>query len=221
MSFLSSTIGRKQVVGICGLGLCLFILTHMLGNLLIFVGEGAYNQYAHALTSNPLIYIAEAGLLSILLGHILFAVIVTLRNRAARPQKYAVKAKGAKATSFVARTMIHQGVIVLVFIVHHLITFKYGPSGKDYEVEYDGVVMRNLYKLLEEIFANPFYVGWYVFAVFVLGYHLSHGFSSAVKTLGYYHPKHNCLINKLGWAFSAVVTLGFISQPLYIFMVNY
>lgn len=70
MNYFSSTIGRKQMVGVAGLGLSLFVLTHMAGNLFMFIGPEAYNKYAHALTSNPLIYIAEGGLISIFLLHL-------------------------------------------------------------------------------------------------------------------------------------------------------
>ncbi len=221
MSYLSSTIGRKQVVGIAGLGLCLFVLTHMLGNLLVFVSPQAYNEYGHALTSNPLIYIAEAGLIAIFLGHIILALCLSMKNKAARPVKYAVNAEGEKSTSFVTKTMKHQGIVILVFVVWHLYTFKFGSfAPEQFEVQYGDVVMRDLYRLMVEVFANPMYVAWYVFAVFILGYHLSHGFSSAIKTLGFSHPKYDDKLTKLGWLYSALVTLGFASQPIYVFLSN-
>ncbi len=217
MSYLATTIGRKQIVGICGLGLSLFILVHMLGNLLVFVSPQAYNEYGYLLTSNKLIYIAEAGLLAIFLGHVVYTIILSLKNKSARPSKYAVTAKGEKKTSMASKTMIYQGIIILIFIVHHLITFKFG---EEYEVQYGEVVMRDLYRLMTEVFAQPLYVAWYVVAVILLGYHLSHGFSSSIKTLGFYHPKHTPKIDMLGWLFSAIVTLGFISQPLFIYLNN-
>ena len=217
MSYFSSSIGRKQIVGICGLGLSLFILTHMLGNMLVFLGPQAYNEYGHALTSNKLIYIAEAGLLALIIGHVIYAVILTLRNKRARSQAYAVAATGEKKTNFAAKTMIYQGVVILVFIVHHLITFKYG---EEYEVEYGGVVIRDLYRLMAETFNNPLYVVWYVIAVIILWTHVGHGFSSSFKSLGFNHPKYTPRLDMAGSVYAAVVCLGFIAQPLYMFMKN-
>jgi len=217
MSYFSSTIGRKQIVGICGLGLSFFVLTHMLGNLLLFLGPQAYNEYGHALTSNKLIYIAEAGLLALIFGHVIYTLLLTLRNKKARPQKYAVTPAGEKKTNFAAKTMVYQGVIILVFIVHHLLTFKFG---EEYEVQYGDVVMRDLYRLMVEVFDQPLYVAWYVIAVIILGTHLGHGFSSSFKSLGFNHPKYVSKIDNAGCVYAIIVCLGFIAQPLYIFMNN-
>ena len=214
MSYWKSTIGRKQLLGLAGLGLCLFILTHMLGNLLIFVGAETYNMYAHSLVSNPFIYVAEVGLLGLFVLHIVLAIVVTLLNKKARPVSYAVSPKGDKATSLAAKTMIHQGVIVLVFVIHHLITFKFGPM---YFVNYSGLVVRDLFKLLQEVFQSPLYAAWYVVAVVVLGLHLSHGFASSIKTLGFNHPRFNSTIEKMGKFYACIVVVGFVAQPLYIF----
>jgi len=213
-SFFESAIGRKKVVGFTGLGLSLFAFTHMLGNLLIFVGPEAYNKYGHALTSNKLIYAAEAGLVLIFLLHFALALFLTFKNHQARPEKYAVTAKGLKKTNFASKTMWHQGIILLVFIVLHLITFKYGTV---YMTEYDGESIRDLYRLIVEVFQSPIKVGLYVFSLLVLGYHLSHGVSSAFRSLGLSHPKYLAKIEKGACAFAALVSLGFISQPIYIF----
>ena len=124
MKYWKSTIGRKQMVGLGGLALALFVLIHMLGNLLIFVGPRAYNEYSHALTSNELIYLAEAGLVLFFLVHVIFSLALQLRNWAARPQGYAVKSNGPKGTSPVKRSLWAQGIIILVFIILHLVTFK-------------------------------------------------------------------------------------------------
>ena len=96
--YLVSSIGRKQLIGVAGLGLSLFILTHMLGNMLLFFNDGgeSYNRYAHALMSNKLIYVAELGLLFIFIAHIVFATYTTIKNKQARPIGYKKVAKGMK-----------------------------------------------------------------------------------------------------------------------------
>ena len=209
-----STIGRKQIVGLMGLGLSLFVLGHMMGNLLVFVSPQVYNEYGHALVSNKLIYIIEAGLLGIFLIHLFLALVLSKKNSEARPHKYQINSSGKKGTSFITKTMWHQGVIVLVFVVYHLITFKFGEN---YVINYGAGPIRDLFRLMVEVFKNPFYVLWYVFCLLILGMHLGHGVSSALQTLGFHHPRYTPLVDKIGQVYALVVCLGFISTPIYIF----
>ncbi|MBI5299170.1 MAG: succinate dehydrogenase cytochrome b subunit [Deltaproteobacteria bacterium] len=215
--YLTSSIGRKQLTGMAGLGLALFVLTHMAGNFLIFVGPEAYNTYSHNLISSHLIYIIEAGLVTIFGLHFLMGIILTIRNRMARPQGYAKASNHEKKTPIQSRTMMFQGSILAVFVIYHLITFKFGP---EYTVTYNGVEMRDLYRLTLEIFHNRTYVGLYVFCLLVLGVHLSHGFASGFQSLGLKDDKWSPVLEKFGIFYAVVVTAGFISQPLYVFFKN-
>lgn len=212
--FFRSSIGKKYLMGITGLGLSLFVLMHMLGNLALFVSAEAYNKYSHTLVSNPLIYGAEAGLLGILLFHLLTATRLTLQNKRARTQSYAMPTQGEKGVSNASRTMIHTGIVIFIFTVYHLITFKFGPY---YEVTYNGVTMRDIQRLVLEVFQSPAYVIGYIIALLALGHHLSHGVSSAFQSLGFNHPKYNCMIKRIGYGYALLVTVGFISQPLYVY----
>ena len=89
--------------------------THLAGNLLIFVGPEAFNYYAHKLTSNPLIYVAEAILAAIFLGHMGMAIKVTMENKAARPEGYYMKTKTGRGSTFASSTMPYTGLILLAF----------------------------------------------------------------------------------------------------------
>jgi len=209
-----STIGGKTLVGLTGLALSLFVLTHMAGNMLIFVGPEAYNKYGHALTSNPLIYVAEAGLVAVFLIHVVKAAFLTKKNWSARSQKYAVSASGDKATSQIQKTLWAQGLVILVFVVLHLLTFKYGNY---YEVTYGDESIRDLFRLIVEIFNQPIYVIGYSIALIILGLHLSHGVSSAFQTLGLNHPKYTPLIKSFSLFYAVVVAAGFLSQPIYVY----
>ncbi|MCB0408346.1 MAG: cytochrome B subunit, partial [Bdellovibrionales bacterium] len=80
LRFTQSTIGSKSLIGVTGLGLSFFVLMHMAGNLLILVSPQAYNMYGHAIVTNPLIYVAEAGLLGLFIIHVMKAVLVTIKN---------------------------------------------------------------------------------------------------------------------------------------------
>ncbi|MCC7404301.1 MAG: succinate dehydrogenase cytochrome b subunit [Bdellovibrionales bacterium] len=209
-------IGKKYLVALTGLGLSLFVLMHMLGNLLILVSPEAYNKYGHALTSNPGIYLAEVGLVAILFVHLALAMKLTRENWKARPVGYAVVSSGEKATSLTTRSMWAQGILIFVFIIHHLITFKFGPH---YEVEYGGVMMRDLHRLVIEVFQNPLYVAWYLVALFALAFHLSHGVKSSIQTLGIHHPRYFNKFKMAGILYSVLVGVGFMSQPLYVFLI--
>jgi len=186
--------------------------------VLIFIGPEAYNLYSYKLISNPFIYVIEAGLLAIFLVHLALALALSFLNVKARDQRYAVEASGYKATSQVTKTMRHQGMVILVFVIWHLLTFKFGKSGPDYMAEYGGVVVRDLYRLVIEVFQSPLYVAGYVVAVAVLGFHLSHGVSSAIQTLGFNHPKYTPKIELFGRAYGVVVAGVFVSQPVYVFL---
>lgn len=218
MSFFSSSLGKKYVMGVTGLGLSLFVLVHMLGNLSMFIGPDAYNAYSYAIVSNkPLLFGAEAGLIVLFLTHIGFAIRLTLANRAARPARYAMATNGEKGVSLASKTMIHHGMVIFIFTVLHLATFKYGTH---YETTVNGVEMRDLYRLMDETFESPGYVAWYVFALLALGFHLSHGVQSSFQSLGFNHPSYTPTIKRVSWAFAIIVAGGFISQPIYLLFFN-
>jgi len=216
VKYLMSTIGRKQLMAVTGLLWSGFVLSHMAGNFLMFVGAEAYNKYSYFLVSNPLIYLAEAALVLTILVHAVSGIRLAIQNRNARPQKYSMTPSGDKAPRFQSRWMAFHGSLILVFLVYHLITFKFGTY---YSVTYDGVEMRDIHRLLIEVFQSPAYVVGYIFCVIAVGFHLSHGFYSSFATLGLYHPRYSAMLNKFGYFYGFIVAGGFISQPLYVFFV--
>lgn len=214
-SFLGSTVGKKYLMGLTGLIWAGFVLAHMAGNMLIFISHDAYNAYGHALTSGKIIYVAEAVLVLALIAHVSLAISLTKNNREAKGQKYAVAAKGTKRVSLASRTMAIQGSLILVFVILHLITFKYGHY---YETNVNGTPMRDLAKLMEEVFQQPGYVVWYVVALILLGFHLKHGVGSTFQSLGLMEGTYRNVWTKLSIGYGIIVALGFISQPLYLFL---
>jgi succinate dehydrogenase / fumarate reductase cytochrome b subunit len=213
--YLSSTIGKKQIVAVTGLIWAGFVLTHMAGNMLILVGADAYNKYSYTLISNPFLIIAELILAVSFLIHVGLAIQLSIQDKAARPIKpYQLPSNCEKRASFASRTMIYTGLVTLVFVIWHLKTFKWGS---EYTTTVHGVEMRDLHKLVLEKFSDPLYFGLYIAALIVLGLHLSHGASSLVQSLGFGSVR-NKKLKRAGWAFAAIVALGFISQPLYVFL---
>jgi succinate dehydrogenase / fumarate reductase cytochrome b subunit len=149
------------------------------------------------------------------LVHIFCAVSLTLENRKARgDQGYAVKPNGAKGSSIASQTMAIQGSLILFFLITHIISFKYGTY---YETTVNGVVMRDLYRLLHETFQNPGFVIWYLVSLVVLGFHLSHGFGSSFQSLGIKNDRTAPVLNKLSLLYGVVVAGGFIAQPIFMF----
>lgn len=212
--FWCTTIGKKYLMALSGLIWGGFVFGHMAGNMLMFYSADAYNAYGHALTSGMLIYVVEAALITTLAGHVLVGLMLTWQNWGARGSRYAASSKSAKAASLSSRTMIIQGSLILAFIVLHIGTFKFGTY---YETTVNGVVMRDLHRLIVEVFQQPGYVIWYLVALVLLGVHLSHGMSSTVQSLGVLSHGNGRWIKTAGWIYAVVVAGGFISQPIYVY----
>jgi succinate dehydrogenase / fumarate reductase cytochrome b subunit len=97
--------------------------------------------------------------------------------------------------------MIYSGIIVLVFLVLHLKTFKYGDKAEG-----------TLYDLVSDTFQQTEYLVWYVIAMLVLGVHLWHAFQSAFQTLSVRSDK----IRSLGLILCLILALGFGFLPVYL-----
>ncbi|WP_409478655.1 succinate dehydrogenase cytochrome b subunit [Pseudobdellovibrio sp. HCB154] len=216
--FVKSTVGRKYIMGISGLVWMGFVLSHMAGNMLILVSPDLYNAYGHAIVSNkPLLYGAESVLVLALIVHVMTAISLTVENRKAKGSRYAVSASGDKASTLASRTMGMQGSVVLAFIILHLATFKYGTH---YDTVVNGVQMRDLHRLIVEVFQQPGYVLWYVVALVLLMFHLSHGASSIFQSFGFLERKMQKGLRKFAWTYAIIVVAGFLSQPAYVFLLK-
>ncbi len=214
--FVKSTVGRKYIMGISGLVWMGFVLTHMAGNMLIFVSSDLYNAYGHAIVSNkPLLYVAESVLVLALLVHVVTAISLTIENRRAKGTRYAVNPNGEKGPTLASQTMGMQGSLILAFIITHLATFKYG---EEYQTVVNGVPMRDLHRLIIEQFQQPGYVLWYVVALIVLMFHLSHGAHSIFQSFGFLERKMQKGLKKFAWTYAILVAAGFLSQPAYVFL---
>lgn len=215
-NFFGSSVGKKYLMGLSGLIWAGFIFVHMLGNMLILVSPDMYNAYGHAIVSNkPLLFATEAALVGALVIHVVCAVLLTKGNREARSSRYAVNPNGEKAPAFASQWMAVHGSIILVFIISHLITFKFGAY---YETTVNGIVMRDLAKLIFEVFQNPGAFAWYIVALILLGFHLTHGVRSIFQSFGLLHPAYQPMIQKAGVIYAVVVAGGFIAQPVFVFL---
>lgn len=217
-----SPVGKKVLTGLTGLGLTVFVLTHMMGNLSYLSSDpNAYNNYADTLLSlGPVLYLIELGLLAFFVFHIVIGINIYLRKRKARGvgyEKYQSAGRPSMQT-LSSRTMIYTGLILLVFLVIHLISFKYGPGvAEGYAVEVEGRQIRDLKRLMTEKFQNPLYAFGYPLVVILLGFHLRHGVWSAFQSLGATKPRLTPVIYTIGVILAVLIAAGFLLVPLYIY----
>src|SRR3954471_24447651 len=202
----ATSVGTKLLIGITGLALFLYLITHIAGNALVFFGPTTFNQYAHTLTSNPLIPVIEVGLLLIFLLHVYKTVTMYLGNQQARPLAYKMKKSQGRPSrkTFASSTMIFSGLWLLIFVIMHVKAFKYGL---DYEAA-NGV--RDLYRVEMETFRSPLTVTFYVLSMLVVGSHLWHGGSSKFPSLGLDHPRWTPRILAVTKLLAAIIAGGFI-----------
>jgi succinate dehydrogenase / fumarate reductase cytochrome b subunit len=211
--FLATTIGQKVLMGCTGLLLIAFLVVHMAGNLLVFVGPDTYNAYSEHLTSNPLLPVAELVLLALFLFHLVSGIRVVLRNRAARgPVGYVRKdwAGPPSHKTWASTTMIVSGLLVLIFVPLHIATFKYGA----YYASAADPAVRDLFRLVAEDFQRPLLVAWYVVAMVVIGFHLWHGFGSGFESLG---VRYRVGLRRAGHVLALVIAGGFVLVPIALF----
>ena len=211
---LDSSVATKILIGVTGLALFLFLITHIIGNSLFLLGPTIFNTYAHTLTSNPLVPVIELGLLLIFLVHIVKAVKMFGANKQARPIQYERKepAGATSRKSLASSTMILSGFWLLLFVVVHVKGFKYGP-------EYEGPGgVRDLYRLVTEAFGNPLIVLFYVVSMLVVGSHLWHGVSSAFQSLGVSHKQWTGRLLTFGRVAAVVISGGFVVIALWAYL---
>jgi succinate dehydrogenase / fumarate reductase cytochrome b subunit len=214
----SSSIGSKFLIAFTGWAMAVFLIAHLAGNLLFIAGPEAFNEYSHALISNPLVYLAEAGLVFVFVLHIFKTVTMYVRSAAARPRRYAVRrwarTKNEKSRkSLASSTMIVTGTILALFVVTHLMTFKFGPY---YETA-EGI--RDLYRLQLDVFSNPLYVVYYLVSMGVVFFHLWHGISSAAQSFGIDSEVWTPRILVTGRVLAVILGLGFAVLPVYTFFI--
>lgn len=215
-SFFSSTVGSKILIGLTGLLLFGFLVSHLAGNLTLLAGAASFNAYAHELESTkPLLWLAEAGLAAIFVLHIVRTLLNVARNRRARAAGYVEKrwAGHTSRKSWSSSTMPLTGLFILVFVVIHIRSFKFGPYYVDQATGH-----RDLFTLVAEAYQNPWFTGFYVLAMILIGLHLNHGISSAVQSLGLSNQRHAPRLILTGRVLAFAIAGGFALLPLYMLL---
>lgn len=205
INFLKSSIGKKYIMAVTGLLLVLFLCTHIFGNATIYLSSKAFQAYADALHSLPiLVFLFSMSLLVLFLAHIGVGLYLFYQNREVSKSRYAVEARVVnEKNTFAAKTMPYSGLFILLFLLIHVSGFTFAPE--------DIPISTTVQERLSGFFYSVFYLAAFV----VLALHLSHGFWSMLQTFGLNHPRFNCLIGKLTYIIPVFFLIAFGGIPLY------
>ena len=226
----SSSIGKKLIMSLTGIFLCLFLVVHLVGNLQLFKDDAglAFNKYAYFMTHFTPIKVVSYLLYASVIVHVIYAITLSMKNKAARPIGYA-KYDGQANSKWNSRNMGILGTVILVFLATHMSNFWWkfhndevpyieyrtdlatgqttarelqASEFHDYQETVENNVQilkaRDLYKQVDFAFQNIALVALYVIAMAALAFHLIHGFQSAFQTLGFNHRRYIGIIRAIG-----------------------
>ena len=210
MWLFKSSIGRKVIMSLTGIALILFLTFHMSMNLVALFSGEAYNMVCEFLGANWYAVVATMGLAGLAMLHIVYAFILTAQNRRARgSERYAVVEK-PKKVEWASQNMLVLGIIILLGLLLHLFNFWYNMMFAELmhmEMKFspsDG------FAYIKDTFANPVYVVLYVIWIVAIWLHLSHGFWSAMHTIGINGKVWFKRWQMIGWVYSTLLMLGFL-----------
>lgn len=208
--YVTSSIGRKQLMGASGIALYGFLFFHLLGNLGLLAGPEHFNKYGHLLlnTLREIVIPAELGLVAAFILHVYLAIALTIENKKARPVAYAVKGTGGKKTLYSA-TMMVTGILILFFVFIHIAHFRFQVMSGPMTATYDGVEMTDIYGSALHAFSHWWYALSYVVVFVLIFSHLAHGVQSSIQTLGFNHPKYRSAVHWAGRGYALLVCGGF------------
>lgn len=212
-----STIGRKFLMALSAMFLLVFLLIHLSVNLLSIFSEDAFNTASHFMGYNPLIqFVMQPVLVAGVIFHFVMGFVLEMKNKNARPVKYAV-ANNSGNSSWSSRNMIISGAVILAFLGLHMYDFWTHEMNYKY-VEALSINETRYWEELHAKFADLWRVIFYAVSFVLLGLHLSHGFQSSFQSIGARHPKYLKCVNTLGTWYSILIPLGFIVVAVFHFV---
>ena len=200
-----------------GLVLFAFVTGHLIGNLQIFLPPAKINAYAHMLESlGAGLWLIRGFLLLCLVVHVWLAIQLTLENRAARPQAYGVE--HVNRATLASRVMARTGLVVLAFIPFHLAHYTLRAGRPDWSEPtfalHDGTLVRDVHTMMVQGVANGWVSAFYILAVGILAYHLSHGIVSSIQTIGLKNEKWTAQLQRCATAYCWLYFLLNAAIPL-------
>jgi succinate dehydrogenase / fumarate reductase, cytochrome b subunit len=208
--FWRSSVGKKVIMAITGLIMLLYLITHVLANLLVFQGPtriNAYSAFLHG--TGGALWVARLVLLAALVLHVIAAVQLAGRRQEARPIGYAA-GREPQVSTFAARTIRWGGALILAFLIYHILHFTIGSAHPDF-VEGDP------YHNVTTGFRNPIVVMVYLVAMAAVGLHLYHGVWSSGRSLGISPPSPTPLRRTVAVVLALMIWLGFTVIPIAVY----
>ncbi len=217
MWLINSSIGRKVVMSVTGIALILFMTFHCCMNVAALFSGEAYNTICELLGANWYAVAATLGLAALAVCHIVYAFILTAQNRRARgSERYAVTDRPAKV-EWASQNMLVLGIIVVLGLLLHLFNFWYNMMFAELVGMETVLSPSDGFGLMKETFGNPVFVVLYVIWLVAIWFHLSHGFWSAMQTLGWNGKVWFCRWKAIGIAYVTILMVCFLVVVLAFF----
>jgi len=218
---LKSSLSKKYFMAASGLFLIVFLTQHFVINLTSVFSADAFNNISQFMGTNPLIQFAIQPILIFgVIFHFVMGFVLEMKNRSARPQKYAFSNPAANS-AWTSRYMILSGAVVFWFLALHFYDFWLPEiNTKFIHGDMSGLNESGSFRYYEELvhkFTSPVRVGIYVIAFVFLALHLLHGFQSAFQSIGIRHKKYTPLITRIGTLYAVLIPLGFAVIAIYHF----
>jgi len=210
-----ASITKKITMSLIGLFLAVFLVVHVVINLMLLLPDGGewFRASAEFMGTNPFIQVFEKVLFAAFALHMILGIILWLQNNAARPTGY-YKANVSE-TSLMSKFMIHTGIIIGIFLVLHFVHFyfmKIHLVTPNYLLE-DG--HPDFYLEAINLFKSPLYSVIYLISFLALGFHLNHAIQSAFQSMGWEHSKYTPFIKGLSTVYAVLITAGFSIIPIW------
>lgn len=203
-----------MIVAVTGVILILFLIGHLLGNLQIYLGPEWINAYSrHLRDLGPILWAIRAFLLTSVILHIYFTILLAIENRRARPEAY--RDRNYAKASWASRHMVVSGLVVLAFIIFHLLHF----TGRKFDPHFpllklDPLNRYDVFSMMVYGFQNVYVSGFYIVGLFLLTLHLTHGSSSFFQSLGLNNQRLAPKLAVAGRIFAWLLFIGYTSIPV-------
>ncbi len=213
--FFTSSVGLKWLMALTGIGLLLYVLVHMIGNLKIFLGvdpttgeyqidlygEALRDLGGHLVPRTSILWLFRIGLIAMFGIHIYAAAELTARNLKARGRGRYDHKRDYEAVNYANRTMRWGGVIILLFLLFHIADLTLGGANAEF-------VRGDVYNNVVASLTRPAVALLYLVAQFALAFHIYHGAWSLFQSLGSVNARYKDLRRALAVAFAATVFIG-------------
>jgi succinate dehydrogenase / fumarate reductase cytochrome b subunit len=163
-----------------------------------------------------LLWMVRLFMAAMLCLHVYFGIVITLENKKAKPQSYAVT--NHLSNTFAGRNMIWTGAVIGGFLVYHLLhfTIQIIDPAVSAILHPDALGRPDVLMMVVRSFQDIGISALYVTSVAGLMLHLSHGVQSSVQTWGLNNERTLPMFVKIGTLLSVILFLGYAAIPVVI-----